>query len=271
MEDVHLGRGRKGIENRKLIEPAWYALRMMKHNGLRPWNCIQQYVEDHNHGEFKESLEYKTLAWRFQCIGEQISNTESLARDYLQHHVALLGIEDSRAYIRQSKVSLEESRRTKLITVLAIFFVPVSLSTSVFGMNIHELNDSGQSLWVFILTTIVVVVATMTIWGLMYQFQKYNSLLRDDYPERKPWDTKLYHLFQLVRHGHTIWAWQSGMLLSLLTDGQVGFLRSCTSDDDDASPPHRSFHSARRPVEYISTHLKYGRGFECSKIEDQVE
>ncbi|KAI1090967.1 hypothetical protein F5B19DRAFT_296271 [Rostrohypoxylon terebratum] len=211
---------REGIQKRQekpdLVENAWSLLRMMRHDGMGPFSCIQQYDNDHNDGKVQHSAEFNDLARRFRCIAGQISLTEALARDYLQHHVGLFSLEESRASIKQSKVALEEGRGTKLVTVLAIFFVPISLSTSIFGMNINELNDSGQSLWVFIVSTVVILAVTMMIWGFMYQFQKYNSLPRLGRREWEPWHTKLSCLLQLIFRGHIIWAWKSGFFFPSL-------------------------------------------------------
>ncbi|GAP83104.2 putative magnesium transport protein transmembrane region [Rosellinia necatrix] len=181
--------GRKNRhENPGLVEKAWSELRMMKHDGIRPLHCIKQYDSDHGNGKVRKFKEYRDLTKRFGYIDKEINRMEALARDYLQHHIGMFGLDESRASIKQAKVALEESKRTKLVTVLAIFFVPISLSTSIFGMNIHELNENGQSLWVFILTTVVVTTATMMLWGFMYQFQQYNSLPRDNArQERQPW------------------------------------------------------------------------------------
>ncbi|KAI1734578.1 hypothetical protein F4680DRAFT_453856 [Xylaria scruposa] len=275
---LHEGRmSRK--EKPGLVERAWDALRMMKHHGMRPLDCVRQYDSDHNGYRIQGSEEYRNLVERFGCIEKEIARTEALARDYLQHHVGMFSLEESRASIKQAKVAFEESRRTKLITVLAIFFVPISLSTSVFGMNIDELNASGQSLWVFILTTVLIVAVTMILWGFMYQFQKYNSLPKDGEKEGKPWSTRSAALCELIFRGHTIWAWKSGILVSLFTNGRVGFLRSCTEHPggiDRYDDVERRWifniisHSPHLPCYYVWHHIddrKYA--FDCSKLEDQ--
>lgn len=35
------------------------------------------------------------------------------------------------------------------VTVLALVYVPVNLATSVFGMNLQQLNGNGQTLEIF--------------------------------------------------------------------------------------------------------------------------
>ncbi|TRX91108.1 hypothetical protein FHL15_008090 [Xylaria flabelliformis] len=254
-------------EKPELVEWAWSALRIMKHDGMGPLDCVRQYDSDYNGNKIQEFGQYKKLAERFRCIIEEISRTEALARDYLQHHVGMFGLEESRVSIKQTRAAFEESKRTKLITVLAIFFVPISLSTSVFGMNIHELNENGQSIWVFILTTVLIVAATMILWGFMYQFQKYNSQPRDGIKEGKHWRTRSAALCQLIFRGHIIWAWKSGILVSLLTDGRVAFLMSCAG--------HRVvrllsplLHSPHEPCRYVRVHIGMSDAFDCDKFED---
>ncbi|KAI0417883.1 hypothetical protein F5X98DRAFT_386722 [Xylaria grammica] len=265
-------------ENPGLVEKSWSALRMMKHDGMGPLACIRKYDKDHNGGRIQNSEEYVHLVERFECIEAQIVHTEALARDYLQHHVGLYSLDESRSSLKQAKISikqakvaLEESKRTKLVTVLAIFFVPISLSTSVFGMNIRELNENGQPIWVFLVTTIIIVAVTMVSWGFMYQTQKYHSLPKDDSRREKktPW-TRLGRLLQLISHGHIIWAWKSGILFSLLTDGRVVFVRSCLGHGYDSRPGMDRHHHPHRPCAYIKNHLGFdGGSFKCSKLEDQ--
>lgn len=146
-------------------------------------------------------------------------------------------------------------------------------------MNIHELNENGQSLWVFILRTVLIVGTTLVIWGAMYQFQKYNSLPKKSvyYNEGKSWPTRLHRLLQLVFHGHIIWAWKSGVLVSLLTDGRVAFRRSCLKHEIDLAlrpPPDESrklCHNAHWSCDYIKGHLEIRRAFKCSNLETQFD
>lgn len=101
-------------EKLDLIKEAWDSLRMMKHDGMGPLHCIQSYAHANNKCEFQGSDEHKHLVNRFNCIEKQISRTEELARDYLQHHVGRFSLEESRSTIKQAIVAFEETRRTKL-------------------------------------------------------------------------------------------------------------------------------------------------------------
>ncbi|KAI6093197.1 hypothetical protein F4821DRAFT_222426 [Hypoxylon rubiginosum] len=70
-------------------------------------------------------------------------------------------------------------------------------------------------------------------------------------------------LLRLIRHGHIIWIWKSGIVFSLFTYGRKGFLMSCLGHlgaDASAHDPHL-------PNNYVWAHLNMKKGFECSKLE----
>ena len=73
------------------------------------------------------------------------------------------------------------------VTALAFIVVPFSLSTSAFGMNIQELNQSGRSLQVFLVSTAVVFgsllvlwIAASTVFTAHSNFQRRTELLEAD-------------------------------------------------------------------------------------------
>jgi hypothetical protein len=54
-----------------------------------------------------------------------------------------------------------------IVTVLAFIFIPISLASSIFGMNVQQMNETGHSIFPFIYTSIVM----LTISGLSYSFR----------------------------------------------------------------------------------------------------
>ena len=59
------------------------------------------------------------------------------------------------------------------VTILAFVYVPLNLATSIFGMNLSELNGSGKNLWVFLTTAVVALVITATTWFLIEEVNLY--------------------------------------------------------------------------------------------------
>lgn len=135
-----------------------------------------------------------------------------------------------------------------LVTILAFIFVPLSLATSIFGMNLQELNDEGQPTWVFLATAGAILWVAFCIWGIFYQWMKYIHAPRWGDSHWRLQETKeardseqeanislfvrLRFLFWLLFHGHIIWCWRSGITFSLLTNGWLGFTPTCGSADD---------------------------------------
>lgn len=55
------------------------------------------------------------------------------------------------------------------VTILAFVYVPLNMATSIFGMNIQELNQSGHKVWMFVLTAVLALLVTAGGWFLVDQ------------------------------------------------------------------------------------------------------
>lgn len=169
--------------------------------------------------------------------------------------------------------------------MLAFVFIPISLATSVFGMNIQELNSTGQPIWVFVVTAAVTLGIAFSIWAIMYQWTKYVHapvlpdihILGNEYvcdPKLSFWK-RLKPLCWLIFHAHFVWFWRSGILYSMLTCGTLGFTMTCQFDATGAECgcPHLvtgkelgtgdwderwiRTHSPHAPMAYIYAHKMY--------------
>lgn len=68
------------------------------------------------------------------------------------------------------------------MTVLAFIFVPVSLASSIFGMNVQQINNSGHGIAVFFLTSAALLVLPGIVFhcrrAIGSAFMELVSLLR---------------------------------------------------------------------------------------------
>ncbi|MCJ1388427.1 hypothetical protein MMC18_001274 [Xylographa bjoerkii] len=115
-----------------------------RHSGAQSSNVLQELQELRDDQE--EAL-----------IAAQALKTH--VRDRLQIDVGKWSLEESRR-------SIAEGKRLKLLTMLAFIFIPISLATSVFGMNVQEINQSGTSIWAFVVTAVVLTIVTICFWGI---------------------------------------------------------------------------------------------------------
>jgi Mg2+ and Co2+ transporter CorA len=49
-----------------------------------------------------------------------------------------------------------QARRATLLTILAVIYLPLTLVTGIFGMNLREINDHAPPFWVCILGLLVI-------------------------------------------------------------------------------------------------------------------
>ena len=119
-----------------------------------------------------------------------------------------------------------------LVTVLAFIYVPLNLATSIFGMNIQQLNQNGQNIWVFFTTAIVALVLTGGSWlcsKLTYEaiaWYKERASAKeanDEEEKRREYGLllRMAMLIWLVRNGYKTWMWRSGGWLAILLDSKA--------------------------------------------------
>ena len=112
------------------------------------------------------------------------------------------------------------------VTILAFIYVPLNLATSIFGMNLSELNGSGKELWVFLTTAIIALLIAGTSWFLLEEGNNFRNWQRKRIPDtrtrftrtRFTFGARLAMLAWLWRTGHTKWAWKSDAWWRVLTD-----------------------------------------------------
>ena len=150
----------------------------MQTSVLRTW--IEATEEDMEHMKRYIRLHQKHIwlkypAW--QMLVEEINQSlaqarriEAQVRDYLQVQFGSAALEETKKSIELSTSQIQESKRVKIFTVLAFIYVSLNLATSIFGMNLQQLNNNGRPLKVFIITTILALVATCIVWFSLDQF-----------------------------------------------------------------------------------------------------
>lgn len=105
------------------------------------------------------------------------------------------------------------------VTLLAFIFIPISLATSIFGMNVQQINNTGKDIWEFIVTAAVLTVLAISGWGLSNYFQRGWSSMEH---EKQPLGRRLSHILWLLLHRKSWSVVSSNLVLGLLTDGRYG-------------------------------------------------
>ena len=90
--------------------------------------------------------------------------------------------------------------------------MPLNLATSIFGMNLSELNGSGKELWVFLTTAMLALLFTGASWFLVEEINNYLRWQRRNRGARMKTTigARISMLAWLCSHGHKTWMWKSG-------------------------------------------------------------
>ncbi len=185
----------------------------------------------------KESL-YTPIKDESISVMRASCRLEAELRDYLQLQGSKLALEESQKSIEVSNRQITEGKRVKIFTVLAFFYVPLNLATSVFGMNLQQLNGTGTSIEAFVGTAAVALFITGMSWMLIEGTQSVRVWLsrvqdlqvqghyRFARPERHNIAIRLYMIWWLSKNGFFKWMIRTGAGWCLLVKSSRGFRQS---------------------------------------------
>lgn len=125
---------------------------------------------------------YKTYHSPSENFREILESADKLDRFLMETFQLLM----STLSVRDSQISIRQSRRGMLLTVLAFVYVPLSFITGIFGMNVKEINGSPLSIWVCFVALGVVVAATGSGY-VAYRYLYRPGMIR----RREMWEKKV--------------------------------------------------------------------------------
>lgn len=107
---------------------------------------------------------------------------ELLRRAGQLSRLCLEGMEDLRnsVILSESHKAMEQARGVARLTLLAFFFLPLSFTTSFFGMNFSELGTRKLSLWIWAAASFPLFVFAL---GLCFWDTVYHTLRRSIWQE----------------------------------------------------------------------------------------
>ena len=86
--------------------------------------------------------------------------------------------------LQESQEAIKQARGLQRLTLLAFFFLPLSLTTSFFGMNFREFGTGKLSVWVVfvVLVPVLVVSAALCFWEKCKEYcTRYKRVLHMTY------------------------------------------------------------------------------------------
>jgi hypothetical protein len=86
--------------------------------------------------------------------------------------------------VLEAESSKEQMRRGHTLTQLAFVYLPISLITSAFGMNVREINGSPLPIWIAAVALLITAACTIVVFAVLKWWQQSR---------RKPLWMALYH------------------------------------------------------------------------------
>ncbi|KAL2816883.1 hypothetical protein BJX63DRAFT_128267 [Aspergillus granulosus] len=136
----------------------------------------QEEIENKNLRE-ETTVQFRDMYRSFQVLLEDAIQLENVVlhsfdvlmssivvqETQMSHKNSELGIQHSKLGIEQSKMGLEQATSVKILTQLAFLYIPLTFVSGVFGMNLQELNGTGQHIWVFFVACVIAAMLTFTV------------------------------------------------------------------------------------------------------------
>ena len=181
---------------------------------------------------FTEGVFYPQMKEARISIIEEARRLEAEIRDHLQLQGSQLALEESKKSIELSNRQIDESKRLKIFTVLAFFYIPLNLATSVFGMNLQQLNSSGTSIGIFLGTAVMFLFLTGVSWFILERVQDVRVWVRRfdedrasiiNGKEKQSIYVRLYLVWWLSRNNLFVWMIRTGAGWCILTNSHTTF------------------------------------------------
>jgi len=152
---------------------AWQDGRSCLENLENNLNRLQEYIHH------KKQQESDMLNYFLASVSSWLAKSrkiENHVRDELNLHIGVLALEESRKSIEASYQAILQGFSIRRLTVIACIYLPLSLMTSAFGMNLKELGQNGPNLKVFFATTGAMTVFTLLCWGVWVAWRAWSTI-----------------------------------------------------------------------------------------------
>lgn len=117
----------------------------------------------------KSSPRWKCMIMDYQRVLESTEQQINVVlAQKMTYRAAMASLDESRLSIEHAKRSIQQNDRVKKLTQLAFIFIPLSVSTSAFGMNLEVLGTGTASVWKVIVTIVLVYFSTGLLWMMLH-------------------------------------------------------------------------------------------------------
>ncbi len=113
--------------------------------------------------------------------------------------------------------------------MLAFIYVPLTTVTSIYGMNVQQINQSGHSVWIVVITAVIALLVTGYSWSLIEGFYKVKAWRGRSKEAVSQGRSKyglairVFMIFGLIKEGHSRWMWKTNAWWQIITNSDSDF------------------------------------------------
>lgn len=111
----------------------------------------------------KVETSLEPIVERLEKLEKRASELHSFFIETIQLLAMTISIRDSQASIEQTNESLKQTKQGIFLTRVAALYLPLSVATGVFGMNLREIDDATPPWWAFIIVLVGLTALTFTL------------------------------------------------------------------------------------------------------------
>jgi len=141
-----------------------YAMRAIKnaiiyleHRGAHPWPILGLNTRP----EPELAIKIQALELDFRKLLAEAEGLVELVQQSFNTLMSTLSFQETQSSAKTAEVALQQSTSMGRLTVLAFVYVPLGFVCGIFGMNIQEINGTGDPIWVFFIVLVSLIVATV--------------------------------------------------------------------------------------------------------------
>ncbi|KAL1623880.1 hypothetical protein SLS54_004347 [Diplodia seriata] len=140
----------------------------------------------------RTDLDDSTLTTADETAAKLIKDYEHLlcVAETLSHNCKdNIGMMMNEAMYDESQKAIQQAESLGKLTFLAFFFVPLSFTTSFFGMNFPELTERSLRIWLWFIVSVLLLIGSFTalrmdLSRVLQRVQKLLRLEQREYRER---------------------------------------------------------------------------------------
>lgn len=126
-------------------------------------------------------------------------STQGILQDYeylletcthlLERCAIAMDVDMSKTMILEARKGMELTHRMKKLTQLAMYFIPLTFTASLFGMNFNVLGQGEQPVWWYFVFAVPLTVLTHFLngWDMQTLMANLSSRTRDRWKRRPHW------------------------------------------------------------------------------------